>query len=190
MLSSARRSPLSLIFTYTDMGYNTFHLFACNCTLQDAQVIGDEFLQLEKYVNLNYMGFHKILKKHDKNLPQSPCRQFYISHLHNQPWVQGNYSDLLVALSQVYSELRGDVAPGTAEDAEDEHYRYSITKYWVSMGDVSSIKHQILQHLPVYQFNEVRCDHSWPICYLWCMHFYSPISSEFRVLFHAGRVHG
>ena len=33
-------------------------------------------------------GFHKILKKHDKMLPHTPCRQFYISHLHNQPWVQ------------------------------------------------------------------------------------------------------
>ena len=33
---------------------------------QEAKSIGDEFLQLEKYVNLNYMGFHKILKKHDK----------------------------------------------------------------------------------------------------------------------------
>jgi hypothetical protein len=29
--------------------------------LQEAKAIGDEFLQLEKYVNLNYMGFHKIL---------------------------------------------------------------------------------------------------------------------------------
>ena len=158
-------------------------------TAQEAQRIGDEFLQLEKYVNLNYMGFHKILKKHDKNLPQSPCRQFYISHLHNQPWVQvraggragvrrflwwhrdvgghvwliilnsamqGNYSDLLVTLSNVYSELRGDVAAGGPEDAGDgEDYQVSTTKYWVSMGDVSAIKHHILQHLPVYQFNDV-----------------------------------
>jgi len=56
--------------------------------VQDAKAIGDEFLALEKFVNLNYMGFHKILKKHDKMLPHTPCRQFYISHLHNQPWVQ------------------------------------------------------------------------------------------------------
>lgn len=56
--------------------------------MQEAHAIGDEFLQLEKYVNLNYMAFHKILKKHDKNLSHSPCRQFYIAHLHNQPWVQ------------------------------------------------------------------------------------------------------
>ena len=56
--------------------------------LQEGKEIGDEFLQLEKYVNLNYMGFHKILKKHDKMLPHAPCRQFYITHLHAQPWVQ------------------------------------------------------------------------------------------------------
>ena len=28
--------------------------------VQEAKAIGDEFLQLEKYVNLNYMGFHKV----------------------------------------------------------------------------------------------------------------------------------
>lgn len=33
-------------------------------------------------------GFHKILKKHDKCLPHAPCRQFYVAHLHQQPWVQ------------------------------------------------------------------------------------------------------
>ena len=109
-------------------------------------------MQLEKYVNLNYMGFHKILKKHDKNLPQTPCRQFYISHLHSMPWVLGNYSDLLMSLSHVYSELRGDLLP----NADDEsNYRCSTTKYWVRMSDVSAVKHQILQHLPVYQYTEV-----------------------------------
>ena len=132
------------------------YLFPSLVFLQEAQRIGDEFLQLEKYVNLNYMGFHKILKKHDKNLPQSPCRQFYISHLHNQPWVQGNYSDLLLSLSNVYSELRGDVPAGSSmNDSEEEHYRYSTTKYWVRMCDVSAVKHHILQHLPVYQYSDV-----------------------------------
>ncbi len=93
--------------------------------------------------------------QHDKNLPQTPCRQFYISHLHNQPWIQGNYSDLLMSLSAVYSELRGDVAAGLVEEAEEEDYRYSTTKYWVRMSDVSAVKHHILQHLPVYQYSDV-----------------------------------
>ena len=123
--------------------------------LQEAQKIGDEFLALEKFVNLNYLGFHKILKKHDKNLPQTPCRQFYISHLHNQPWVQGNYSDLLLALSNLYADLRGDIVPDDAVvDGEEPSFAYSTSQYWVKMGDVSSVKHAILPHLPVYQFND------------------------------------
>ena len=39
---------------------------------------------------LRGQGFHKILKKHDKMLPESPCQQFYIAHLHHQPWVQAS----------------------------------------------------------------------------------------------------
>ena len=119
--------------------------------LQEAQRIGDEFLNLEKYVNLNYMAFHKILKKHDKMLPHSPCRQFYISHLHNQPWVQGSFADLLVTLGNVYAEIRGDAVPHTEED---DHPGYSTNKYWLYVTDISKVKHMILPHLPVYQFDE------------------------------------
>ncbi|GAB4819711.1 hypothetical protein N2152v2_006757 [Parachlorella kessleri] len=123
--------------------------------LEEAKSIGDEFLQLEKYVNLNYMGFHKILKKHDKMLPHSPCRQFYISHLHNQPWVQGNYSDLLVVLSGVYSQLRGDEKAAEAEKEESSQgIARTSAKYWVRMSDVSTVKHHILQHLPVFQYDK------------------------------------
>eukprot|EP00197_Chlamydomonas_leiostraca_P000109 CAMPEP_0202888524 /NCGR_PEP_ID=MMETSP1391-20130828/43232_1 /ASSEMBLY_ACC=CAM_ASM_000867 /TAXON_ID=1034604 /ORGANISM="Chlamydomonas leiostraca, Strain SAG 11-49" /LENGTH=704 /DNA_ID=CAMNT_0049571829 /DNA_START=1666 /DNA_END=3777 /DNA_ORIENTATION=+ len=121
--------------------------------LQEAKRIGDDFLALEKYVNLNYMGFHKILKKHDKCLPHAPCRQFYIAHLHQQPWVQGNYSDLLVSLSQVYSKLRGDTTGTKNEDAAQGFTR-STTKYWVRNEDVSTVKHHVLQHLPVFQFDK------------------------------------
>jgi hypothetical protein len=50
-------------------------------------------------------------------LPHSPCRQFYIAHLHQQPWVQGNYSDVLVYLSSVYSQLRGDASGKENKDS-------------------------------------------------------------------------
>jgi VTC domain len=100
-------------------------------------------------------GFHKILKKHDKALPFAPCQQFYTAHLHQQPWVQGNSSDILVKLSNVYSQLRGDQSGVKNEDASQGFVR-STTKYWVRMTDVSAVKHHILQHLPVFQFNKVR----------------------------------
>ena len=69
--------------------------------------IGKDFLSLEKYVNLNFTGFHKILKKHDKNLP-NPCRSFYVGRMHQQGWVRGDYSDIVVSLSALYGEIRGD----------------------------------------------------------------------------------
>jgi len=34
--------------------------------MAEATGIGEEYLALEKFANLNYMGIHKILKKHDK----------------------------------------------------------------------------------------------------------------------------
>ena len=58
-------------------------------------------------MNLNFTGFHKILKKHDKRLP-NPCKSFYITRLHEQAWVKGDHSDLIVLMSSVYSALRGD----------------------------------------------------------------------------------
>ena len=45
---------------------------------ESADAVAKSFLILEKYVNINFMGFHKILKKHDKNSPQHQCKQFYI----------------------------------------------------------------------------------------------------------------
>lgn len=121
--------------------------------LYEAKQVADEFLQLEKYVNLNYMGFHKALKKHDKLLPHSPCRQFYIAHLHNQPWVQGNYSDLMVILSNVFSQLRGDTL-AAAQGGTAQAFNRSTTKYWVRTSDVSTVKRIIIENMPVFVFNE------------------------------------
>ena len=120
--------------------------------LQEAKAIGDEFLQLEKYVNLNYMGFHKALKKHDKMLPHSPCRQFYIAHLHNQPWVQGNYSELMVILSSIFSDLRGDTL-AAAIGGTSQAFNRSTTKFWVRTSDVSAVKKIIIENMPVFVFN-------------------------------------
>ena len=85
----------------------------------------DEFLKLEKYVNLNFLGFHKILKKHDRRLP-NPCKAFYVSRLHDQNWVRGDYSDVIVTLSRVYSALRGD-----AEVKEKESEKQVIKNVYI-----------------------------------------------------------
>lgn len=114
-----------------------------------SDTIAEDFLRLEKYVNLNFMGFHKILKKHDKNLPNNPCKAFYVSRMHAQAWVRGDYSDLVVRLSQIYARLRDDQVAEENKDASQSFLR-STTKYWIKTEDVSRVKYFILRHLPVF----------------------------------------
>lgn len=109
---------------------------------------GEKFLQLEMYVNLNFTGIHKILKKHDRRLP-NPCKVFYSSRLHNQSWVRGDYSDVIVTMSKIYSVLRGEEKVEEVENAKQNFVR-STRKYWVHTEDISSIKYTVLRHLPVF----------------------------------------
>ena len=76
--------------------------------------------------------------------------------------VQGSYSDLLVYLSNVYSEIRGDQAGQKNEDSAQGFVR-STTKYWVRTDDATQVKHHILQHLPVFQYATVGV-HAWNLC--------------------------
>lgn len=117
-------------------------------TLDKADEIANDFLRLEKYVNINFMGFHKILKKHDKNLPNVPCKAFYVSRMHAQAWVRGDYSDLVVRLSHIYSSLRDDHVAD--ENKDQQSFLRQTTKYWVKTEDVSRVKYYILRHLPVF----------------------------------------
>jgi len=114
-----------------------------------ADEIATDFLRLEKYVNINFMGFHKILKKHDKNLPNLGCKPFYVNRLHAQAWVRGDYSDIVVRLSNIYSALRDDQVAEENKDASQSFLR-STSKYWVKMEDISRVKYAILRHLPVF----------------------------------------
>jgi len=116
---------------------------------EKADEIADTFLRLEKYVNINFMGFHKILKKHDKNLPNNPCKAFYVNRLHSQAWVRGDYSDIVVRLSHIYATLRQDHVAEENRDASQSFLR-STTKYWVKTEDVSRVKYAVLRHLPVF----------------------------------------
>ena len=118
------------------------------------ETIGDTFMLLEKYVNLNFTGFHKILKKHDRWLP-NPCKAFYLTRLHDQSWVRGDYSDVIVSLSRAYSALRRDEKVEEKESAAQDFVR-STRKYWVALEDITRVKNIILQHLPVFLQEEFK----------------------------------
>mmetsp|Transcript_20680 Transcript_20680/g.40172 ORF Transcript_20680/g.40172 Transcript_20680/m.40172 type:complete len:461 (-) Transcript_20680:1458-2840(-) len=70
-----------------------------------ARQCGHDFLDLEKFVNLNYQAFEKLLKSHDRLMPATPCHQFYMAKLRNQEWIRNDFSDIFVALSDCHSLL-------------------------------------------------------------------------------------
>jgi len=141
------RSKLDQVESKVTFGEMSFEEIA---TLEsEANGIARNFLTLEKYVNINFMGFHKILKKHDKYCPANPCKTFYVNRMQSQAWVRGDYSDVVVRLSSIYSSLRKDQAAEENADVSQSFLR-STTKYWVKTEDVSRVKYAVLQHLPIF----------------------------------------
>jgi SPX domain protein involved in polyphosphate accumulation len=130
---------------------------------QRTDQLSEDFLRLEKYVNINFMGFHKILKKHDKYLPHTPCKSFYVARMHAQAWVRGDYSDVVVRMSQIYTTLRDEdyssasrisTPPPSPQETTSPSptatvQQRSIAKYWIKTEDVSRVKYAVLRHLPV-----------------------------------------
>jgi len=69
--------------------------------------------------------------------------------MHQQGWVRGDYSDIVVQLSSIYSSIRGDKSV-KEKDSTSQAFMRSTTKYWVNTSDISKVKYAVLQHLPVF----------------------------------------
>jgi SPX domain protein involved in polyphosphate accumulation len=69
--------------------------------------------------------------------------------MHNQAWVRGDYSDIVVRLSTIYSTLRDDHVAEENKNAAQAFIRQT-TRYWVRTEDVSKVKYAVLKHLPVF----------------------------------------
>ncbi|EFJ45121.1 hypothetical protein VOLCADRAFT_94637, partial [Volvox carteri f. nagariensis] len=129
-----------------------------------ARRLGEEYLRLEKYVNLNYTGLQKILKKHDKLIPSAPCWNFYKQkvHINGQPWVRGDHHDIQLHAAAVAAGGAGYAsAPTSAAAASSRgltgtpgavaghHKDFTNSTFWVRLEDVALVKHVLMQHMAV-----------------------------------------
>jgi len=83
----------------------------------EARRLGDEVLELERFVQLNQAGFVKIIKKHDKTNPSSPVWHLYFHHLQHQPWVHCGHADLWSLVSAAFYQLHASGAVRRAATA-------------------------------------------------------------------------
>ncbi|KAG0246005.1 vacuolar transporter chaperone, partial [Mortierella sp. GBA43] len=111
---------------------------------------------LAKYTRLNYTGFLKIVKKHDKQTGWMLKSIFHV-RLNTKPFHKENYDAVIVRLSSIYHIV---VARGQKLKGDDQFANWNssafvrdTTKYWVHPDNITEVKLVIMKHLPVLLFN-------------------------------------
>lgn len=110
---------------------------------------------LAKFTRLNYTGFQKIIKKHDKTTKYN-LKPIWSVRLNAKPFYKDNHDDLIVKLSKLYNlvRTRGNPVKGdSSAGGSQQNFVRQTTKYWVHPDNITELKLIILKHLPVLVFN-------------------------------------
>jgi len=118
--------------------------------------------QFEDFLNLNYLAFSKILKKHDK-CSSCPFRMPYLMRIQSETMSQHKMTDIIKALSEINASISGaaSVAGAGVFDANQKggaSFIRKTSKYWVETRNVLRVKMFLLKHLPVYKFTDGSSD--------------------------------
>ncbi|KAJ5591517.1 Vacuolar transporter chaperone 4 [Penicillium hispanicum] len=126
--------------------------------LELEQVLSDiiaDVHDLAKFTQLNYTGFQKIIKKHDKETKWY-LKPVFAARLNAKPFFKDNYDAFVVKLSKLYDLVRtkGNPVKGDASaGGTQQNFVRQTTKYWVHRDNITELKLVILKHLPVLVFN-------------------------------------
>lgn len=110
---------------------------------------------LAKFTQLNYTGFQKIIKKHDK-LTSWHLKPVFAARLRAKPFFKDNYDNFIVKLSKLYDlvRTRGNPTKGdSSAGGSQQNFVRQTTKYWVHPDNITELKLIVLKHLPVLVFN-------------------------------------
>ncbi|EFR03392.1 vacuolar transporter chaperone 2 [Nannizzia gypsea CBS 118893] len=131
-------------------------------TLSKLDHITEELGELEKFSRINFTGFLKAAKKHDRRRGAKykvrPLLQVRMSQL---PFNSEDYSPLLYRLSAMFSFIRSILGTegqpvhkdGPAADTQTGREAYTSHKFWVHTDNLLEVKTYILRRLPVLVYN-------------------------------------
>ncbi|KAJ3102753.1 vacuolar transporter chaperone [Phlyctochytrium planicorne] len=127
----------------------------------DVDRITEEVAELSKYTRINYTGFLKIIKKHDKHTSYQLKPMFSVL-INQRPFYKENVDSLIVRLSKLFETVRTGVhddaivngVQGTPRPGKvQNNFVRKTTKYWVHPDNVTEVKCIILKYLPVLIVN-------------------------------------
>lgn len=123
---------------------------------EEVAVLVADVHDLALFTKLNFTGFMKIVKKHDKLTGFALKPSFNKDFLEKHPFYKMNYDPVIVKLSKLFDLVRtrghpveGDSAAGGSQNA----FVRSTTKYWVHEENIVPLKLNILKQLPVLVFD-------------------------------------
>jgi len=128
-------------------------------TLTELDSIVQEVTELRKFSRINYTGFLKLAKKHDRRRGSKyRVRPLLQSRLKETPFNTEDYQPLLYRLSGMYRWARQTLE---GEDAVEQESKtsvrpqdvYTARKFWVHMDNLLEVKTHILRRLPVLVYN-------------------------------------
>ncbi|KAF4623988.1 hypothetical protein G7Y89_g14188 [Cudoniella acicularis] len=131
---------------------------------EELDAITNETKELKKYSNINYTGFLKIVKKHDRKRGNHyKIRPMVQLRLSRRPFnSEQSYAPLLNKLSMMYYVVRQQldetseptIASSDAQSQTQNGERYVAYKFWVHMDNLLEVRTFILRRLPVLVYSE------------------------------------
>ncbi|KAL8992910.1 MAG: hypothetical protein Q9169_006743, partial [Polycauliona sp. 2 TL-2023] len=127
--------------------------------LEKLDSITKEVSELEKYSRINYTGFLKAAKKHDRRRgSQYRVRPLLQVRLAALPFNSEDYSPMLYQLSAMYSFVRQRMQTeqektSVEQDSHGHAAKYKSHKFWVHPENLLEVKTYILRRLPVLVYN-------------------------------------
>ncbi|KAI4252104.1 MAG: hypothetical protein L6R42_008107 [Xanthoria sp. 1 TBL-2021] len=127
--------------------------------LEKLDSITKEISELEKYSRINYTGFLKAAKKHDRRRgSQYRVRPLLQVRLAALPFNSEDYSPMLYQLSAMYSFVRQRMQgeqekPSVEPESQGKTAKYKSHKFWVHPENLLEVKTYILRRLPVLVYN-------------------------------------
>ena len=111
--------------------------------------ITEDITELSRYMRMNYSGFIKILKKHDK-YTAFKSKPMFMVQLESKPFYKEDFDALIIRMSNIYEMARtGGKKTTTVSGSSSQSFIRRTTKYWVHPENVTEVKCIILKYLPV-----------------------------------------
>lgn len=133
----------------------------------ELDAITNEINELKRYSNLNYTGFLKIVKKHDRKRGlRYKIRPLMMKSLADRPFNSEHaYAPMIHRLSLAYftvkqqleegisDELLADLEGGALQETRNGE-KYSAHKFWIHPDNLLEVKTFILRRLPNLVYSE------------------------------------